>query len=163
MISIRGTQAYDDEKPEVVELITAGTLRKDKKDYLITYKESELTGLEGTTTTLKVSGGKKIITLTRTGSISTQLVFEPGRKHLSHYDTMMGALTVGVSATRVRADLSDAGGDIEIDYALEIDCMLAGENTFKVSVRDADTAGSAPFDVIIPKGPQEENNVQFSQ
>jgi len=144
MISIRGTQAYENEKPEMIELITAGTLRRQNNDYLITYKESQLTGLEGTTTTLKVSHAKNIVTLTRSGATSTQLVFERGCKHLAHYDTGMGALTIGVSASKVNAELSDDGGDIEIKYALEIDCMVAGENTFTVSIRDPGGTGTQP-------------------
>ncbi len=64
------------------------------------------------------------------------MVFESGCKHLSHYDTAMGALTVGVCATKVDAALDEAGGDIEIDYAIEVDCMLAGENTIRINVRE---------------------------
>jgi uncharacterized beta-barrel protein YwiB (DUF1934 family) len=48
----------------------------------------------------------------------------------------MGALTVGVCATKVDAALDEAGGDIEIDYAIEVDCMLAGENTIRINVRE---------------------------
>ena len=51
------------------------------------------------------------------------------------YDTPYGALAVGVSTRKMRADLNEAGGSIEIDYALEIDHAVAGENLFKIDVR----------------------------
>ena len=36
----------------------------------------------------------------------------------------------------MRADLNDRGGSIEIDYAIEIDHALAGQNLFQISVRE---------------------------
>ena len=38
------------------------------------------------------------------------------------------------------ADLSDKGGDIEIDYAIEIDHAIAGRSVFQIKVREADGA-----------------------
>jgi uncharacterized beta-barrel protein YwiB (DUF1934 family) len=77
------------------------------------------------------------ITLMRYGQISTHLVFEKGRKHVSYYDTGEGSLTVGVSAQNVSSRLTDEGGEIEIDYSIEIDHALTGENSFKLNVRQA--------------------------
>lgn len=134
IISITGVQQQDSEK-ESIELVTAGSFYRKKKDYFISYKESELTGLDGTTTTFKVEPDK--ITLMRHGQITTHLVFEKGQKHVSYYDTGDGALTVGVNTRLVRSKLSDDGGDIEIDYSVEIDHALTGENRFKLSVRQA--------------------------
>lgn len=134
IISIRGTQQQDSDQ-EFIELVTAGSYYKEKNNYYITYKESELTGLDGTTTTFKVEPDK--ITLMRFGQISTHLVFEKGRKHVSYYDVGEGSLTVGVSANKVSSALTDEGGDIEIDYAVEIDHAVTGENNFKLNIRRA--------------------------
>jgi uncharacterized beta-barrel protein YwiB (DUF1934 family) len=64
------------------------------------------------------------------------MVFEQGRRHISHYDTGEGPLTIGVSARRVRTALDDAGGRIEVDYELEIDEALTGENRIRVLVSE---------------------------
>ena len=54
IISIKGTQKYDGGEPGAVELVTAGRLARDEAGYTLSYQESELTGLEGTLTTIQV-------------------------------------------------------------------------------------------------------------
>ena len=51
MLSIRGEQYFDDVDPDETKLMTDGTLEVTEAGYLLTYQESELTGMEGTTTT----------------------------------------------------------------------------------------------------------------
>ena len=134
IISIQGRQSFEDQEPEVIELVTEGQLAQDGEDgYTLSYQESELTGLEGTLTTFQVEPNR--VTLLRVGEVNSQMVFEEGRRHLSMYNTPYGALSVGVSIRKMKAQLSDAGGSIEIDYALEIDHAVAGENLFKIDIR----------------------------
>ena len=134
IISIKGRQLYAENSPDEVELVTSGTLKQDGAGgYIVSYAETELTGLEGTTTRLHVDGGR--VTLLREGSINSQMVFEEGRRHLSMYETPYGALSIGVNTKRMRSTLGEAGGDLEIDYAIEIDNMIAGQNLFRMNVK----------------------------
>lgn len=134
IISIKGKQLYAESGPDEMELVTAGTLKRDGRGgYTISYEESELTGLEGTTTRLHIDGGR--VTLLREGSINSQMVFEEGRRHLSMYETPYGSLSVGVNTRRMRSTVSETGGDLEIDYAIEIDNLLAGQNLFRMNVK----------------------------
>ncbi len=134
IISIKGKQLYAESGPDEMELVTAGTLKRDGGgSYTISYEESELTGLEGTTTRLHIDGSR--VTLLREGSINSQMVFEEGRRHLSMYETPYGSLSVGVNTRRMRSTVGEAGGDLEIDYAIEIDNLLAGQNLFRMNVK----------------------------
>lgn len=134
IISIKGKQLYGESAPDEMELVTAGSLVRDSRGgYTISYQESELTGLEGTTTVLRVDGGR--VTLLREGNINSQMVFEEGRRHLSMYETPYGALSVGVKTRRLRSTVSETGGDLEIDYAIEIDNQAAGQNLFRMNVK----------------------------
>ena len=134
IISIKGKQLYAESAPEEMELVTSGTLKRDGAGgYTVSYQETELTGLEGTTTKLHIRDGQ--VTLLREGSINSQMVFEEGRRHLSMYETPYGALSIGVNTRRMRSTLSEAGGDLEIDYAIEIDNLIAGQNLFRMNVR----------------------------
>ena len=134
IISIKGKQLYAESSPEEMELVTSGTLKRDGAGgYTVSYQESELTGLEGTTTRLHIRGGQ--VTLLREGSINSQMVFEEGRRHLSMYETPYGALSIGVNTKRMRSTLGEAGGDLEIDYAIEIDNLVAGQNLFRMNVK----------------------------
>ena len=134
IISIKGKQLYAESAPEEMELVTSGTLKRDGAGgYTVSYQETELTGLEGTVTKLHIKDGQ--VTLLREGSINSQMVFEEGRRHLSMYETPYGALSIGVNTKRMRSTLSEAGGDLEIDYAIEIDNLIAGQNLFRMNVR----------------------------
>jgi uncharacterized beta-barrel protein YwiB (DUF1934 family) len=135
IISIRGSQGFPEfEEEDGIELITLGRLTREDGDYLITYQESPLTGLDGTTTTLRVADGRVI--LSRTGPVCSFMVFEQGRRHFSHYDTKEGPLTIGVSARRVKTRLDDAGGQIEVDYEIDVGEALTGENRIRVVVSE---------------------------
>ena len=138
VISIKGMQKYEGNDPDTVELVTAGRLMKDKAGYTLSYQEGEITGLEGTLTTIQVEGEQ--VTLMRMGEFNSQMVFQEGRRHLSMYNTPYGAMSVGVNTRHLLADLSDKGGDIEIDYAIEIDHAIAGRSVFQIKVREANGA-----------------------
>lgn len=135
IISIKGKQSFEGVEDEVTELVTEGLLAKEGDgEYTISYQESELTGLEGTLTTFQIENGR--IILMRVGEYNSQMVFEEGRRHLSMYDTPYGALSIGVSTRKMRSSMGDAGGDIMIDYAIEIDHAVAGMNLFQINVRE---------------------------
>ena len=85
VISIKGMQQYEGALPDAVELVTAGRLARDGTGYTLSYQESELTGLDGTLTTIQVDGEQ--VTLMRVGEFNSQLVFQEGRRHLSVYNT----------------------------------------------------------------------------
>ena len=138
LLFIRGEQYFDDVDPDATELTTEGTLELTEKGLLLTYQETALTGMEGTTTTFEVSGPQVI--LRRVGSVNSQMVFQEGRRHLSMYNTPYGAMAIGVNTRHLLADLSDKGGDIEIDYAIEIDHAIAGRSVFQIKVREANGA-----------------------
>ncbi|MCI8594808.1 MAG: DUF1934 domain-containing protein [Oscillospiraceae bacterium] len=134
IISIRGMQCFEDTGDDAIELVTEGQLKRQEGGFLLSYAESELTGLNGTTTTLEIEEDK--VTLMRMGEFNSQMVFEEGKRHLSLYETPYGALSVGVNTKRMDCRMGESGGDIEIDYAIEIDHAVAGENLFRIHVRE---------------------------
>jgi len=132
IIHIKGYPKYDDDDGESIDFITEGKFYRKNGSYYIVYKESELTGMEGITTTLKVDGDT--ISLIRNGMFTSHMMFEKGQRHFGLYNTDGGAMTVAISARSVRSTIGDDGGDLEIDYTIEIDHVLTGENLFRVNV-----------------------------
>ena len=65
IINVKGTQIDTSSDTNTLELITEGKYYQKGNNYYITYKESEVTGMLGTTTTLKVGDG--VVTLMRFG------------------------------------------------------------------------------------------------
>ena len=58
MISVRGEQYYEGVDPNKTELLTEGELEQVNGGWHLSYEESELTGMEGTTTIFEI--GKRI-------------------------------------------------------------------------------------------------------
>lgn len=137
VISIKGIQKYENAPPDVIELVTEGRLERTGGSYTLSYQESELTGLEGTLTTIQVEGEQ--VTLMRMGEYNAQMVFQEGRRHLSMYNTPYGTMAIGVNTRHLLAELNDQGGDIEIDYAIEVDHAMAGRNIFRINVKEAES------------------------
>lgn len=136
IISVKGTQSLQNgEDINEIELITEGKYYKKGDSYYISYKESEVTGMAGTTTTVKVVD--KVITLMRFGAVNSQFVFEKGKRHLSYYETQYGVFTIAVLASEVNIQLNDSGGEISVDYELDIDNNKTGNNDFYMLIRKA--------------------------
>ena len=133
VISIKGMQKYEGTPPDVVELVTAGRLSRDGESYTLSYQESELTGLEGTTTTFEVRGPQVI--LSRTGSVNSQMVFEEGKQHTSLYETPFGELAIDIQTSRLRQSLTEQGGLMDLRYSISVDHSVTGRNAFKIRVR----------------------------
>ena len=135
IISVKGTQVAEDRDPNIMELVTEGKYYSQDGAYYVTYNESEVTGMSGTTTTLKVDNG--IVTLMRSGSVNSHFVFQRGQKHVSYYDTEYGAFTISVIANEVDIRVDDNGGEIRVGYQMEIDNSKSGENDFHMLIREA--------------------------
>lgn len=139
IISVKGTQTSQDQDSNVLELVTEGKYYKEDEAYYVTYDESDVTGMNGTRTTLKVMDG--VVTLIRVGSVNSQFVFQRGQKHISYYDTEYGSFTIGVLANDVDVRIDDNGGEIRVGYQLEVDNNNTGENDFYLSIREAGQTG----------------------
>lgn len=133
LLTVRGEQYFDGMDPDATELLTDAELRPTAEGLLISYEESSLTGMEGTTTTFEVKGPQVI--LTRTGSVNSQMIFEEGRQHTSLYETPFGELSVDIQTSRLRHTLTERGGLLEIHYSIAVDHTATGRNVFKIRVK----------------------------
>ncbi|MBE6931525.1 MAG: DUF1934 domain-containing protein [Clostridia bacterium] len=134
IITLKGVVSPENDE-ELMELITEGRLYRKNGSYFITYRESELTGMVGVTTTLKVEAGG--VTVMRNGPMSTHMVFRQGEKHYGLYQLEGGEpMTIAVRTSRVRQTICDFGGDVEIDYSIEINNVPTAENKLRLNVRE---------------------------
>ena len=135
IISIKGKQLYAESGPDEMELVTSGVLKRDSRGgFLVSYQESELTGLEGTTTKLHVHGGR--VTLLREGGVNSQMIFQRGKRYSSLYETPWGSILVDVATTTLASRLNERGGVLEVRYTIAVDHRVTGENRFKIRVRE---------------------------
>ena len=73
----------------------------------------------------------------RFGKNNSQLIFEKGQKHISYYETEYGSFTVGVFSNLVDIDVDDSGGEIAIDYFLEVNSSMTQENDLCLQIKEA--------------------------
>ena len=133
ILSIRGTQGYMGQEPEVLELVSEGYLDIRKDAFEISYQETELTGLEGVTTHFLLQSG--VITLTRTGRLESQMIFREGVSHDSLYQMEFGALMLTVCASRVAYSLDENGGTVDLTYTIEIEHDAGGVIEYHLDVK----------------------------
>lgn len=133
LLSICGRQAYRDQEPDVIELVTEGTMEFRDGGWDIQYEESDLTGLAGVTTTFRVEPER--IVLTRSGRLHSQMIFREGVKHESLYQMEFGALMITVCATRIFVQLGQDGGMIDLVYNIDIEQGTAGTVDYHLDIR----------------------------
>ena len=133
LLSNRGEQYFDGIDPDATELMTEGTMVLTEDGMVLSYEESTLTGMEGTTTTFEVKGPR--VTLTRSGKVNSQMIFEEGRQHTSLYETPFGELTVDIQTSFLKHNLTERGGVMEIKYSIAVEHTVTGRNCFKIRVR----------------------------
>jgi len=133
VLSIRGRQTYLDQEPDVIELVTEGCLEEREFGWLLSYEESDLTGMEGVTTTFRIEPRK--ITLTRTGKLNSEMVFQEGVVHESLYKVEFGALMISVCASKISTELSLDGGTVDLMYSIEIEQSAAGTIDYHLEIR----------------------------
>ena len=122
ILSISGIHTTYGEEPEQVELKTAGKLCRVEGGFDVHYEESELTGMEGTTTTFRLREGR--IALIRTGAVEMALEFTPG-----------GALLVRVTTRKLELDLDWDGGAFDLDYAVDVENEPLGTISYHIEVK----------------------------
>ena len=133
LLTIRGEQYFDDVDPNETQLMTDGTMELTEAGMRLTYEETELTGMEGTTTTFEVK--EKQVILTRSGTVNSQMVFEEGKQHTSLYETPFGELPVDIRTSSLQHNLSERGGVMDIRYSIAVANTATGQNFFKIQVK----------------------------
>ena len=136
IISIRGLQEQDGESGDPITLVTPGRYYRKNDSYYISYEESELTGLAGTRTTLRVK--PDFVKLVRTGLYPSELQFELGKRHMSLYHTDYGDLSIVVSTNHIRNTLTDDGGDLDVQYTVEVANTPVGVNHLSLTIKNAE-------------------------
>jgi uncharacterized beta-barrel protein YwiB (DUF1934 family) len=135
IISIQGCRfSPNPQLSNVVDVVAEGSMVRLPQGYTVSYREP-FDREEDSLTTLLVEGER--VTLLRSGSTNSQMVFEEGRRHVSYYDTAGGPAAVGVTASRVETEMGLDGGRIEVCYGVEIAGSLAEESFVLIDIRAA--------------------------
>lgn len=124
----------DDGYADNTELNFKGELRRIDNGYVLQYK-SQLT--ENT-----IAVFDKIITVNRTGQISSQLVFEVGRSYFGTFSDGVNTIQMSTFTKKLESKLTDEGGCFMIDYSIAYSGTMFERNrvTYTVIPTDGNVA-----------------------
>ena len=118
--------AADGDSEENTEFITEGLLTfqldpdSGVKTYTITYAESELTGMEGSQSSILFrTDDPGLVHMVRTGTVSTALTFRAHCRALCTYNTPYYPFQVGIHSLLVDNRLQEEGR-LTLEYIIEI-------------------------------------------
>lgn len=133
LLSIRSTQRFEGCDEEKIDLITQARFYKRGGKFYISYEESELTGLLGTRTTVKIDGDT--VTMMRTGTYPSEMIFGKNQRHVGLYHTEFGEMTISTHTNQLRNTIGEYGGELEIDYTVEVDQSMIGNHHFRMIIK----------------------------
>lgn len=126
IISICSTQ--DIGEKEKIEVVTVGEFSINGDEFIATYDETEISGMEVTKTTLKIKGDK--VVLHREGTTSTKMEFQKDNTQVALYNTPYGMLELKTSTKELDLDVNEKGGNISIKYHL----IAGGQEPIKTNL-----------------------------
>lgn len=132
MISIISKQIMDDDE-NAMELISEGEYEYSPEESRLSYLESSITGMEGTKTTFNISPVS--VTLKREGTVTSDMLFEEGKRHISLYGTPYGVTTMQIFTRFLNMDIGENGGKMRIGYELSVENMKISDNEFIIEFR----------------------------
>jgi uncharacterized beta-barrel protein YwiB (DUF1934 family) len=134
VVTVVGTQTDANGEQDRIELVTVGTCQEKNGVQYIAYRESELSGMEGTTTLLKVYDDH--FAVVRMGALEHKQEFFRGEKSLSTYITSFGSMKMCAFTKRLELALVHGTGFLAADYELEINGQWQSSNTLSVTIRE---------------------------
>lgn len=116
------------EDGDVIEVVSPGKYIKMDSGYKAVYEETEISGMEGTTTILTIKD--KEVLLEREGTTSTKMLFNEKEPSVSLYNTPYGMMEITINTKKLNVEVNDNGGNIKIDY----DMAIAGQEVLATSL-----------------------------
>ena len=103
--------------------------------FTIRYEESELSGMEGTTTELIFTKDEPtLVTLRRTGTVRCALVMEEHRQHSGVYETPVMPLDLTVTTHSLTNTVTEGGGVLDVYYSIRFGTVTSTRTRLKMEV-----------------------------
>lgn len=123
----------DLDESDAIEVITPGKFIAKENSYEVIYEESEISGMEGTTTTLKIEEDRFV--LERVGTTCTTMEFKKGEMSISLYNTPYGMLHLHIDTKILEIDMDENGGVIYGKYLLGAEGQQPITTDIKVKIK----------------------------
>ena len=130
------TEGFSQDEVNKMEFITEGRFYTKGNSVYLVYEESEFSGVEGCTTSLKITGDK--IRMKRYGEdvgMETAIVFEKGKRFNGYYETPFGSVPMEVLTNEIKNKINRSGkGSLDIDYNVSLKGLTEGRSKLKIEI-----------------------------
>ncbi len=135
-LKITGKQKYEGTEEDQMEFVTDGRLYVRNGIVYIIYDETEVSGMEGCKTTIRL--GESSVKMKRTGNtgFNTELYFETGKRFHGVYETPYGPMGVEVLTDFVKNDfdIENCKGSIDVQYQVSMEGLAEGRSSLTINV-----------------------------
>ena len=138
-ISINSIHGYEQEDEDSVEFTTDGYYYYEDGVGCLSYEESEVTGLEGTRTSMIVMPDQVVVD--RDGLVTSRMIFKEGTKNSFLYDTPYGQATMGIDTRKIYRSVDENGCRVEIDYVVDMEHAVVTRNRFQITAKQTEKRG----------------------
>lgn len=116
-----------------VDFTTEAKLYIKNDGIYIIYKETELTGMEDTTTTIKIQNNK--VAIKRFGKNNSNMIFEKDKEYISRYQISQGFLNMNIFTRELRINTENIEKlNLYIEYDLNLTNLFEGYNKLTLSI-----------------------------
>ena len=130
LISIQSNAHRDAAGDEPISLVTSGTMVLEDGRAVLRYDEilDESLPPQHVTVTVENDGMQMV----REGEYTIQLGFRKGQRYEGQYQTPFGAMDLAVFCTRLRIDLDSDGGEILLNYQMDVNGQFAAVHDMEI-------------------------------
>ncbi len=126
LITVNSYQGKDEE--DKIQVVTPGEFYHTEEGYAAVYNETEISGMEGTTTTIKIL--PESFSILREGTTNATMNFKKDLEDVVMYHTPYGVMELKIETDEVKIDIDKSGGKIEANYYMTV----AGEKQNKTKI-----------------------------
>ena len=133
LISIKGLYSLGGSGEDDIVVTVPGKATKINDTWLLKYEEPVEGMQDRIQSMIKLRrGGAEVV---KRGVVRTNMIFEPGKRHETFYETSAGSIRLGILATKVSMTEESSSIHAEIDYAVEVNCQHMTDCHILVDVR----------------------------
>ncbi len=136
VIEIKSTQEVDGDS-DSMELTTVGKMNIIGGKTYLKYDDSAVTGMDGVSCLIKIDPKENSVVMQRSGVLNSRMYVKKGQRHICHYETGHGTLTMGVFGETVNNGLTKNGGSLYMSYTLDVNYGMISRNTVEINVKQA--------------------------
>ncbi len=135
-VDVFSADSFDSVNAQRIDIDYEGVLSVKNGRLSLKYDESELTGMEGTVTSISFDvNNPSLVVMSRTGTVEGTLCFEDGERIMCTQNIPEMELPLVIDTEHMVNSITEDGGELKISYGMEYRGSLVQRTLMHVVVR----------------------------